>query len=829
MRISVLTDDQDNRPVSHEVSWDDLKGALNTCLEVDCPKTTRLKGGVEIPVSVCSSLHRLPDGSRVPNKCPGRKVEAWSPAIFDGGRKISHVVGMDCLVFDVDHATLAELGAIDAAITREGLAAILHSTHSHDPARDDFCVRIVFKCARPLSPHEIAPTRDALQALIGFRADEQTKDIGRIYYVPTRPKGGPDFFFASVEGRAIDPVFSFQEAPIASPAAPSGNPSHEAGAPVLDLPVEMDPLRARLKKSKSPEIAALMRRVLKGERLAEHGGRDVALLNACGHIAWVLNEQPIEVMLEIMRPSVMAMEPNDKGDWIAEARAKLEKAWERWDTERKRKLASNAVGDRLYQRVSAVSAPDEEDPGNSGPFDETRILEWATENGCADDPERFHKQWIIRFHGANWVFVNGRYMSAVPDEDIRQSLLRDLARAPVEIRYVDAHGKSETRPIAKILDDYCTVPRRVQASLSLQKSFYDPREETFHEAVCPVRQSLKPESHPEILHWLQLFGGDPLLDWVACVTLLGLPAAALYMVGPKGAGKNLLADGLARLWHRGGATGFETVVGTNFNDALTRCPLIFADEGIPKTERILEDLRRLIGARERPLNRKFMSTVNLDGYPRLLITANNDRVLQDTGATLDAEDIAAVAQRIRIIHADEKPVDYVANIRNTKGHDYVESWVIDDKIARCALWLAENRKVNRQTRFLVSSDDPTLSEKIATGTKHVSALLEFLARYMSDSTKIQSPRIKFGDGRLLVNTELMADKNMWERYVPSRKIMSAKDVSTNLRSISEAKAVTVDGLEFHNLKPHILINWAREEQVGSAALIEARIGVANGG
>lgn len=828
MRISVLTSDRDSFPETQVVSWEELKSALSECVEVVCDKTTLFgnanDGTLEkVPTDRCPSLTRHPTtGVKAPNKCAARKVEAWSPAVFDGkGRAVVNVVGMDCLVFDVDHATLAELTAIDAAIEREGYRAILHSSHSHDPDRNDYCVRIVFECARPLSPGEIVPTRNALQQKLGFRADEQTKDANRIYYIPTRPQGGPAFMFAAQEGKPVEP--SQFETPLVLAAPTEVSPPPPSGA--LSEPVEMDPLRRRIRATgKKPELKDLMSKVLKGEPLAKSGNRDKALQLVCGHLAWELSEQPLEICLEIIRPSIMAMDPPETGSWLPIALDKLKRSRQRFEDMVSSKKLAASLASRLLSRESAASAPDEDNPENIEIFDNDKIKEWCNEYGCGEDTERFFHQWIIRYHGANWIFVNGRYASAVPDEDLLPSLQRDFARAPFTIKETDPKGNTFTMPLRKILENHATTARNVQASLSLQKSFYDSSEETYHEAVCPIRRSLRPEHHPEILHWLELFGGDALLDWVTAVPMLDRPSAAMYIDGPAGTGKNVLADGLARLWHKGGATDVNNVIGSAFNDSLTRCPLIFADEGIPKTDTVLDDLRRLTGAGTRDLNRKFMKTVSIEGNPRLLITANNDRSLTDTGAVLSADDIEAVAQRIRIVKAGNSPVQYLANIRETRGEAYIKrEWIQADRIAKTALWLRDNRKIDLGGRFLGSSRDPALSEKIATGTRPVAAVLEFLARYLSDPTKTQGPRIKFGDGRLLVNTELLSDKNTWERYVPSRKIPSAQEVSKNLRTVSYPDAVEVDGHQYHNVKVHMLLNWARTEQVGSARVIQERI------
>ena len=839
MRISLLSSDTDRTPQTLDVTWQDHVDGLSKCREVECPRGTFYTEGegdskrkIEIPSTVCPSLTRHPaTAERLPNKCQARKVEAWSPAVFNGVRGDSNVIGMGCIVLDLDHLKAEALNALLARVDALGWCAIMHSTHSHDPDRDDHCYRLVLQPTRELTAAEVKPTRDWVQAQLGMRADEQTKNLERIYYLPTRPKNGPAYVFASTEGTLIEPVTS------AVTAGPSGGFLSQLSGSVArgtepaplassgtagSFPERVDGDMKALRSSLARVQTDLVRRMLAGTALAESGGRDTALQSLAGFLAFKLPTASVEAMVELARASVTAMDPPETGDWLSSWREKVERACERKAEADAATKERNAIAASAFRFESAKAAPDEDAPDNTGPFDAARVERWALQHGCSNAGE-FQKQWIVRHHGGNWIFCNGRYRSMVPDKDIDISVRRDLARAPVQLMTTNAAGEEVQRPMKSILFEYATAARSVIASLSLRESYYDHRAECFHEAVCPIREELKPREHPEIHEWLKRFGGDTLLDWVACVTRLDKPAAALYIDGPPGTGKNVLADGLARLWHKGGASAFKDVIGSNFNDSLTRCPLIHADEGIPKTDTIIEDLRRLIGSNVCSLNRKFMPVVSLEGCPRLIITANNKRVLLDTGAQLGPHDIDAVTQRIRQVSASQSAADYLASFRETKGHSYIESWIKDDHVARHALWLADNRKVDERGRFLVSGFDPAQAEAMINGTGQVGAVMEFLARYLSDTGAMKTPKVRPGAGQLLVSTEALADRSAWERYVPSRKIPSARLISDSLRAVSENEPVTVDGLEFFNIKPHMLINWSRSNQVGSPVTIEAKI------
>jgi hypothetical protein len=786
---------------------------------------------------------------------------AWVPAEFKPGAKraATNVERITVGVFDLDERSPHE--PIDAetfarvltAIDEAGVAAVVHSSYRYT-LECPKC-RVVFRLSRPLLPAENAAFRAAVQRRFNFYADPATKDPSRLYYLPAAPQGAPVFAAASdaSEPLNVDELLAESRAAVLTERAESIATEKliEVKAAVEaanEQPVDMDHLR-RLLAASSGRNAHLIRRVLRGEKLAEEGERDDTLNRVCAAIRFAVPPTvPTAALLEILAESVGKMTrkalPNGElEDWTEEARKKLDRALERRIAHDAARAATN---EEIFGRLRAEAAktgnlPDrisvstEDAPGSSeqpifsspkivGPYAEADIAEWARQQRCADVLD-FQRRWIIARADSFYIFVEGRYLPPIPRSNLEHSLVRDLARAPVSLFTTDQRGNVRMREIRAILHDYSTVARQVEASLSLQTSYYEPASQTFYEATTPLRK-LEPRFHPEIDAWLRLLDpSERLLDWVATASRLDRQSCAVYLDGPGGIGKTLLATGLSRLWTTGGPSELSRVL-DGFNESLISCPLVLADEALPARKGITAELRRLIGATRRTLNRKYLPAAPLEGAVRVIIAGNNDRLL-DTGEELSTNDLEAIAGRIYYLRVDKKPAEYLESIG---GPPTVQRWIDEDKIAEHSLWLRAHRRVNEGGRFLVEGNASEFHRHLATGAGMASLVCEWVARYLADISPLPTPLVLVGNGEVWINTEALAKETHWLRYVPSVKVPTAAQLGRALRSLSHGSAsssVSGKAITYHRISAGLILNWVERLQIGDTSAIRAKLEAPN--
>jgi hypothetical protein len=485
-------------------------------------------------------------------------------------------------------------------------------------------------------------------------------------------------------------------------------------------------------------------------------------------------------------------------------------------------------------QADAADGPDEPGPYTSGEMDVFAARQ-SELSGNSISPEGWKKRWVITYGDTVYIFRNGRYLSPLPMRNFALTAHRDLHWV---LPHFDENGDYYYSPQTatgdgalrykkpdEVLREIGTVARKIVADMSIAESFYDENTETFYEAVCPLRADISPRFDESIDRWLRILSGedtDKLLDWIATVTYLQAPSCGLIMSGPPAVGKSLLANGLARLWHSGGYTRMDDVVGS-FNADVASCPLVVADEALPEGPNgkpiSTKRLRDIISSDTRALKRKFMANAPLKGTVRCMFLANSDRMLDLGDETLGADSMAAVASRFLHIETTKDASDFIESIGGRPGG--TKDWVNGDLIARHALWLRDNRDVIPDGRFWVQGHVSKMHKMLSTASTVNGMVVEWLVKYLTRAKPdvMATFGVLVGNGELWVNTAVLSE--YWQEYIKNRGGMTPPvgKIARALEALSAAPAAirirTPKGQKrYWPLRTETILEWSKESGVG---------------
>lgn len=227
--------------------------------------------------------------------------------------------------------------------------------------------------------------------------------------------------------------------------------------------------------------------------------------------------------------------------------------------------------------------------------------------------------------------------------------------------------------------------------------------------VChPI--DVAPEFDVQIAEWLRLLGGDHperLLDWLSVVHRLDQPCAALYLRGPKDAGKSMLAMAVSRGFGQHTASYDDAVLGS-YSGALLRSPVLLVEERVAQIPGVSGPaaFRAAVTATSRPLTEKYKPSGTLRGCVRIVITANDDNALllgDDEG--LAGED--AIGERV--LRCVSSPA-ITGLLEGWGGWDTTRHWVESGgepgAIWRHIAWLREHHTLSRPPRRLLVYGEP---------------------------------------------------------------------------------------------------------------------------
>lgn len=341
-------------------------------------------------------------------------------------------------------------------------------------------------------------------------------------------------------------------------------------------------------------------------------------------------------------------------------------------------------------------------------------------------------------------------------------------------------------PTPQILKYHSVVADEVVYTYGDEHRGYDQTTYKFYQPVARRDKRIRPVYHGEVHEWLcELFGdhANHGLNWLASVPELMRPTCGLYIQGKASIGKQLLALGIARLWSPESRTTPYMELLNEFNAGLKYSPLIWADEKVPQDAFKNNDssvFRQIVGNTSIRIRDLYRSPAVLDGYPRLLITANNEDALA-IREDLDQQDIEAIQMRIGYIDANASAADMLARLG---GREYTEAWVKGGALAEHTLWLHENREYEPGDRFLVEGWESPLTQSIATRVGSAGVIGEVIAHAIASSTR--SDAVRWYKGSVYVNAQSL-QANWSTVYRREDRAPSSNSMLKALRTLSKGQ------------------------------------------
>jgi hypothetical protein len=416
------------------------------------------------------------------------------------------------------------------------------------------------------------------------------------------------------------------------------------------------------------------------------------------------------------------------------------------------------------------------------PYTERELRAWRN-RGFTD------RDWIVK-SGRNYYFwVDGKYDGEWDEGSAAVVVYTKLAAASgagkVKLQFIDKEGNARDKPFLQIMREYGRAAKNVVYSMFEEHPRFDETSQTFYNSICQIDPTLDAKYDADIDEWLGLLGQDKaelLRDWLAASVMLDNPVSALHIATPTNSGKNLLVNGLARLWH-GHYQNLRDYAPLLLKDS----PLVFCDEGLPQHWRwqFSTLLRYMIAQNIHTARDTGFSTLRIHGYPRLVF-AGNDSLIQLQHENLSQESLAATMTRfVSIVH---KNTDAKSFLEQPHIKAKIPGWV-SSGFARHVLWMHEHRAIDTKKRFLVEDTRPT---ELVTSLTSKTADTLFRWVFTALATTEFNAEALFAkvelDGSHTLYIQVPAIQKSWTTCLPDRERPTALDVKNCLQQIAPQRA-----------------------------------------
>jgi hypothetical protein len=590
--------------------------------------------------------------------------------------------------------------------------------------------RVVFAISRPVPAAEWPGVWQRLLTLFP-EADRSCSDPSRIMFAPSCRPGAPRWRH-SFHGPALD-----------VDALPN------AGAVVVNEHTEPLPteLLTRIVKRwwraadvAKAALASTLKHVMDGVPFAGPGERDSTTFALICALVRELKNTSAESIAATFRPSLELM-----------GAPSIEKVIE-------------MVG--RAERYNAEAATQEAEVQTPQSEIDPKLLAYLSALNV-EDP---HKALCLQRDREYWVLTSSREQGFQYVQCTREGFARQCAdkwrHFGIRLVAIGSDGKTRKLKPDEIVECFGSPVESVVRSFDLEQPEIR-RNGAMRELVLPAarKRPLEPTYSAEVDRWLTLMGGaseETLRDWISLAQDTTRPLAALVTMGPPGTGKSLIAEGLARIWTAHGTPKLDRCLGdVSFNDELTRCPIVESPEDLPRDFRgrvRSAEIRDFIQRSRHAINAKNRQIYPLEGYPRLVISGNSDRVLDFGSDSLTPDDLAAIQARLFVIKTTTASREYL-------NRQDVGRWIREDLIARHFLWLAENRQAEYRGRFGIETGTTFRSTFVAAQGLR-SAVLEWLVKYLLNPSRAVVRSAVSGDA---LGVRLADVEQHWQIYVASQK------------------------------------------------------------
>jgi hypothetical protein len=722
-----------------------------------------------------------------------------------------NVVMVHAIGLDIEGKTEAEVdAALEPLLNYE---FVLYSTHKHRAAVVGGCsrLRVILPLAEPIPPNKFPAVWQGLNVMTKRITDQKTRNVARLFYLPSTYDKEVAVAWRS-EGDWIHPedLVRYGE-----------DPTKEGTAPVGAIERAQRFLRLMPKEQTTDGGVPLKehaRAVLEGGTFGGEGSRHDIILALTMYLAQKSAAQPlpVEAVNELFRASIEAWKKVDAGapdlDDVTRCYCGAVEKVAASITEEKEKREERA---REFQLRG-----DE-------PYSDAELKAIAEAQGW--EPTELKRRWIVQKDVSFYILNQfGHYAGPYSVAEARQAAATLLARAPILLNEPTKNGVRR-RTIHELVEDYGQVAVEVVCDLTKRKSAFDPVASKLLEASRPVR-AIAPvfdETFDKFLHVLAGKAYDKLWDWLACVPDLDKLLCALYLAGGPGSGKTSIAYGLAKLWHEGPPTEVERII-SDFNADLVQCPLILADEHVPKYWKgssVTTKLRSLVSIQQRTLSRKYLPPATLVGAVRLILSANNEFLLGSQGV-MTAQDLEAIAQRFLYIEVPDEATKFVEAVP-----ERLKAWWLKEGIAAHALYLEANRVVKKAPRFWVEGDVGQMHRLLTITTDYNDMVCEWLVRYLLNPKPVDGKKdglIRIFKGTFLVNDQAVIDG--WEFYFPKSKMEPVTGkIGAALRAIAkkERHQLRYNGrpIRYREIDIENLYAWSENRGIGNKHAMEITLGL----